>query len=180
MNTDDELKLNELREGHPEAFKFFFKKYYKLLVMQAFYILDDEMEAEDQVQALFADIWEKQLYRFINSSFKAYLQTAIRNKCFKAIDKKKTVQKHLDQFTIEAETTTEEDLDLVLNQADESRVMDLFKQLPQQRMEAFNLVYLQDKKYRDAASEMGISINSIKTHLKLAVKELRLRLNNLK
>jgi len=35
------------------------------------------------------------------------------------------------------------------------------------------LVHYQNKKYKEAAYEMGISINSLKTHLKLAIKTMR-------
>jgi RNA polymerase sigma-70 factor (ECF subfamily) len=56
-----------------------------------------------------------------------------------------------------------------------ANIRSLLKELPVQRLEAFNLVYIENKKYQQAAGEMGISINSIKTHLKLAVKTLRKR-----
>jgi RNA polymerase sigma-70 factor (ECF subfamily) len=49
-------------------------------------------------------------------------------------------------------------------------------ELPAQRFKAFNLVHMEDKKYHEAAKEMGISVNSLKSHLKLAVKFLRMRL----
>ena len=56
----------------------------------------------------------------------------------------------------------------------------IFNQLPVQRRKAFKLVYLEDKKYKEAAEEMGVSVNSIKTHLKLAVKALQQKLINFK
>jgi RNA polymerase sigma-70 factor (ECF subfamily) len=49
-------------------------------------------------------------------------------------------------------------------------------ELPVQRLQAFKLVYMEDHQYREAAKEMGISINSLKSHLKLALKFLRMRL----
>ena len=58
---------------------------------------------------------------------------------------------------------------------DDANIRSLLSELPLQRLEAFNLVYIENKKYQQAADEMGISINSIKTHLKLAVKTLRKR-----
>jgi DNA-directed RNA polymerase specialized sigma24 family protein len=42
--------IEQLRLGNKEAFEAVFKKYYKLLNVSAFYILQDEMEAEDIVQ----------------------------------------------------------------------------------------------------------------------------------
>jgi RNA polymerase sigma-70 factor (ECF subfamily) len=45
-----------------------------------------------------------------------------------------------------------------------------------QKLTAVKMVYLEGKKYKDAANEMGISVNSLKTHLKSALKMLRLGL----
>jgi DNA-directed RNA polymerase specialized sigma24 family protein len=52
--------------------------------------------------------------------------------------------------------------------------------LSMQRMQAFTLVHYENKKYKDAALEMGISINSLKTHLKLAIKTLKAGLKSAK
>ena len=41
--------IEQLKMGNQEAFEMLFKKYYKLLNVSAFYILQDEMEAEDTV-----------------------------------------------------------------------------------------------------------------------------------
>lgn len=52
----------------------------------------------------------------------------------------------------------------------------VLSELPTKRFRAFQLVHLEDKKYSEAAHEMGISINSLKSHLKLAVKFLKMRI----
>ena len=49
----------------------------------------------------------------------------------------------------------------------------LLGELSTQRLEVFSLVYLEDKKYKEAAEEMGITVNSVKTHLRLALKTLQ-------
>ena len=42
-----------------------------------------------------------------------------------------------------------------------------------QKRVAIQMVYMKGKRYQDAADEMGISINSFKTHLKSGLKILR-------
>ena len=42
----------------------------------------------------------------------------------------------------------------------------------QKRM-AIQMIYMQGKRYQEAAEEMGISLNSFKTHLKRGLKLLR-------
>ena len=175
MDNSDEIILNSLKTNSVESYELLFKKYYKLLTMQAFYILEDEMESEDLVLAFFSEIWENRLYNNIQSSLKAYLQVSVRNKCFKILDKRKTASKRMDSYvyTLQTDVDEVEDKNEYVSTAEIQLVLSDF---PRQRLQAFTLVYMQEKRYKEAALEMGISINSIKTHLKLAIKELRKRL----
>lgn len=178
MKISNDIQLVEqLRLGNQEAFASLFKKYYKLLNIEAFYILRDEMEAEDTVQGFFIDFWERQLYKNINSSIKAYFQIAIRNRCLKKIEKGTIIQKKLTDYQYTLTEIEDAEIELPVQQvfADE-----LLANLSMQRLQAFTLVHCENKKYKDAALEMGISINSLKTHLKLAVKVLKQRLNEAK
>jgi RNA polymerase sigma-70 factor (ECF subfamily) len=171
--SNDMLLLNSLKQGNLDAYGILFKKYYKLLATQAFYILKDEMEAEDIVQLLFIEIWDRQLYLNINTSIKAYLQSAVYNRCLNAISKHNTAQKKLDQYQLFLNYKgSEAEVD---HYHAEKVINEILREMPEQRSRAFNLVYLEDKKYKEAADEMGITINSVKTHLKLAMKSLRLK-----
>jgi RNA polymerase sigma-70 factor (ECF subfamily) len=170
---EDIILLDRLKSGDVDAYEQLFIKYYKLLNIEAFALLEDEMEAEDQVQSLFVEIWHKQLYLHINSSLKAYLQKAIHNRCLKVIKKRKTAYRKFGEYTYSIDYKTEENY--AEQREIELNVSSLLSELPIQRSQAFNLVYIENKKYKEAADEMGISINSIKTHLKLAIKTLRSR-----
>lgn len=170
-NNDDKLLLHQLREGDIKAYEQLFKKYYKSLTVDAYYLLKDETEAEDQVQSLFIEIWDKQLYHNITYSVKSYLHTAIRNKCLSFIEKGKNEHKRFHAYVNTLADEINENV--VENKETENRLNLILNELPIQRLRAFSLVYLEDKKYKEAAEEMGITINSVKTHLKLALKILQ-------
>ncbi|GAA3979917.1 RNA polymerase sigma factor [Mucilaginibacter dorajii] len=173
-NLEDAQIIEQLKTGNREVFEVLFKKYYKLLIVTAFYVLKDEMDAEDVVQGFFIDLWERQLYNNINSALKAYLTTAIRNRCLKKMEAETRVQKKLVDYGY---TLSEIEEDVVAPQIYPEK---LLADLSVQRMQAFTLVHYQNKKYNDAAMEMGISINSLKTHLKLAVRALKEGLKSVK
>jgi RNA polymerase sigma factor (sigma-70 family) len=166
---NDTQIIEQLKTGNWEALEVLFKKYYKLLNVSAFYILRDEMEAEDLVQTFFVDFWERQLYKNINSSLKAYLCIAIKNRCLKKVEKESVAQKKLADYQYTLSGIEEQD-EVVVPEIYPDKIL---ANLSVQRMQAFTLVHYQNKKYKDAALEMGISINSLKTHLKLAIKTLR-------
>lgn len=170
--------LLQLKEGNIDAYEQLFKKYYKQLLMEAYFLLKDEMEAEDQVQSLFIEIWDRQLYLNINTSVKSYLHVSIRNRCLGVIKKEKTAQKRIDKYAYTLDEADE--VNVVERRESDGRLATILSELPGKRSQAFSLVYLEDKKYKEAADEMGITINSVKTHLKLAVKALQQRLVHLK
>ena len=179
MSTiQDKILLDELKAGNALAYEVLFKKYYKLLSIQAFYIINDETDAEDLVQNLFLEIWERELYHNINSSLKSYLQMTVKNRCLKILAQRKTMLKRIDNYTYSIAHPEAQDPEEL--QCSENKINNVLKELPRQRQQAFTLVYLKDKKYRETADEMGISINSVKSHLKLAIVELRKKLNDIK
>ncbi|PWK79077.1 RNA polymerase sigma-70 factor (ECF subfamily) [Mucilaginibacter oryzae] len=165
---NDSQIIEQLKAGNKEAFEALFKKYYKLLNVSAYYILRDEMEAEDTVQGFFVDLWEAQLFNNINSSLKAYMTTAVRNRCLKKVESETRTQKSLVDYKYTLTEVEEEETHIPEIFPDK-----LLADLSMQRMQAFTLVHYENKRYKDAAYEMGISINSLKTHLKLAVKTLK-------
>lgn len=179
MDEEDQILLSELQLGHKTAHEQVFKKYYRALSLKAFLLLDDEMEAEDLVQNLFVDMWQRSHYQSINSSLKAYLFRAVHNQCLMVLRKRKTSQRQLHVYTQSLDENPVETEELP-NRAQQQQIQTVFNELPTQRQKAFKLVYLDNKKYQEAADEMGVSINSVKTHLKLAVKILQKKLINLK
>ncbi|WP_207424338.1 RNA polymerase sigma factor [Desertivirga brevis] len=178
MDDKEELLLQQIKNGDGlRGYEQIFKHYYKGIVLEAFYILKDEMEAEDLVQSFFLEAWEKQILGNINTSLRSYLHTAVRNRCFNLLEKRKTEEKRLNSFL---DTLDEFSVNPDLERKEFSKRLELMlAALPKQRLEVVNLVYLEEKKYQEAASAMGISINSVKTHLKLALKSLRSKLNSL-
>jgi RNA polymerase sigma-70 factor (family 1) len=166
---NDSQLLEEFKRGNVQAFEQVFTSYYATLKTSAFLLLDDEQDAEDLVQQLFEDIWTKELYKNIDLSVKAYLYTAVRNKCFNLLEKRKVEERKINSYaeSISSEPVDipEEDLPIHMQNA--------LKELPPQRRAAFKLVYMEDRSYKDAAGEMGISVNSLKTHLKIGIRFLR-------
>ena len=171
-DTNTEGLLNRLKVGDPDAFKTLYTNYFKLLVVSAYYFLKDEAEAYDVTQSLFIDIWERKLYLNFHEDIKGYLYLAIRNRCFNNLKSKErlTEQRLAYQlFNKNMEPCESENGESTYSM----RLPGLLDKLKGQRKTAVHLVYFEKKKYSEAASEMGIGINSLKTHLKSALKVLR-------
>lgn len=178
LELDDNDLLFLFQNDPVKAYEILFKKYYKILCLQAVFFLRDESQAEDLVLELFTEIWDKKIYKKIGTSFKSYLYRAVRNKCINAAKKNKLSRVNLEKYMVSC-SRKREGISIERKEL-EANINVALKEFPDQRLKAFTLVYLDNKKYQQAADEMGLSINSVKTHLKLALKTLREKLNGFK
>lgn len=172
---DDIAILNALKQGDYSAYDQLFKKYYKLLLANAYLVLQDEQSADDVVQVFFIDIWEKKLYLKMEGEIKGYLFRSVYNRSLNHAKQRSGEQ----QRKLNYQRDQQEQEDGHADRTDiQQQLQHALKDFPGQRRQAFTLVYLEDKKYQEAADEMSVSVNSLKTHLKIALKIVRERLKN--
>ncbi len=169
----DSFLLERLKVGDREAFDAFFLKYYKLLVANAYFYLKDEQEARDLVQDFMFEFWHQQLYLRLEGDMKGYLYRSIQHRCFNVRRKKAYEQQEYVHLSLEDEVYDQNGEE---HEDDLIRLQHALEDLPPQRKEVVQRVYLEDKKYQEAADEMGISLNTLKTHLKFAIRNLREKL----
>lgn len=169
--------LEEFRQNPEHAFRTLFDTYYMPLCMYAVQITDSFSMAEDIVQDFLLFFWEKQAYKSISSNLRNYLFLSIRNNACREL------KKH-DFLSLEELTGTEIDFDILFYDEEclmkeKERMLQEVQKLPPQEMAAIRKVILEDKKYKEAAMDMGISVNTLKTHLSRALKILRKKRFNL-
>ena len=70
-----------IKSGNKIAFDQLFLEYYSYLCNYAFQFLHEKDGAEEVVQDLFFNIWEKRESLEIKSSVKSYLFQSVKNRC---------------------------------------------------------------------------------------------------
>lgn len=126
------------------------------------------------MQDIFVKIWEDCQHIHITASFSSYLYQTARHKAIDAL-------RHIARKSMledEVKHRTSSGLDLFMHpeyewQQYESLLNQAIEALPPQRRRAFQLVRLEGKKYEEAATLMGISRNTLKQHLSLALESIR-------
>lgn len=164
------LILDEISKKNEKVFKNFFDKHYKELVVYANGYLFDKDSSEDIVQEIFIYIWENAYKLNIETSIKSYLYAMVRNKCLNYLKSiKLTDSFELLDFNINLITehvfnsTTEEDKKIVYHQ-----ILKIIDTLPEKMQQVVKLKFLHNYKYSEIASELDVSINTVKTQLKRA------------
>ncbi|SFB77892.1 RNA polymerase sigma-70 factor, ECF subfamily [Parapedobacter composti] len=177
MAEDNQVNVNT-RVHYPRdsdeinAFREMYLNYYKRLFVRAFMVLKNREVAEDVVQDLFLKLWQSKGYDKA-LQLDAYLYRAVQNACFDYIKRNKQLESvffesFIDDMAEAQHLLAQEDVDDKLKQ-----LRNALDGLPEQCKKIFDLVYLQQKKYQEAADITGVSINTVKTQLKRGLIKIR-------
>lgn len=169
----DKLILDLFVSDPKAAFRLLFDTYHMPLCIYAVQLTDSFTLAEDIVQEFFIYFWEKKSYQNITTSLRNYLYLSIRNATLLHLKKNKLVsieELSDNEFNVTDDFYEEEELYEL-----EKQLMEELQKLPPQEIAVIKAVVLENKRYKEAAEELNISVNTLKTHLSRAMKELRKR-----
>ncbi|MBP4142580.1 sigma-70 family RNA polymerase sigma factor [Flavobacterium sp. I-SCBP12n] len=172
MKSQDLLILEKLKVGDSSAYKELFDLYYMPLSVYSLKYCDSFELAEDIVQDLFIKFWDKKIYLDLDQAISPYLFKAVKNNSLKAVKKqsKYFFEEIEDQVNVLME---EERLDLEFLEQEKQKLYTEIEALPLKSKEVFKAIVLENQKYKEVALELGISVNTVKTHYSRALKQLR-------
>lgn len=177
MKNSEDLFIERINQKQRQAYHELFREFYQSLVIFAMKYVKEQEEAEDIVQDLFVAIWEKQEKFLSFYSFRTFLYNSVRNTCLNRIKHKKVEEKYI-HYSLDHENSTEEwDFEKI----EEEVYRQLFKaidELPARCRQIF-LLHLEGKKNEEIATELHLSLLTVKTQKKKAVRHLRERLSHL-
>ena len=149
-----------------------FMDLYRPLCLYALNITGTYEEAEDIVQQLFTDIWEKMCTgAFPVINLKSYLFRSVKNRSLNYCNKEHQQLPLAEQNQQIADEDTQEEQ--IQNAEREARLWDLIDSLPQERRTIFLMAKQKGMKYRDIAQELHISIKTVENQMGHALKALR-------
>ena len=140
-----------------------------------FKLLACEQASKDIVQETLVRIWEKRESIDTNKALNAYIFKIARN----------LVLDHINEYSRKAQLTfdhLEQEVPASILQQlsyDETKQVEenVVGRLPSQQQQIYQLSRYEHLSNPEIANQMGISVNSVKTHLRLALKTLRKHLD---
>jgi RNA polymerase sigma-70 factor (ECF subfamily) len=168
--------LSLVKEDERGAFRMLFETYYDPLLLYCHRILGDLEAAEDVVQECFISLWYgKRLERF-SGDLERFIFRAARNHSLAYLRNRRRADASLDSYAREKAASTDED-----NNHDEDNTEALYRainKLPGRCREVFLMACLDDKSYQEVADTLNISVNTVKSQMKHALKSLREQLKD--
>jgi len=186
VQEQDILLLQQLKAGNEQAFAVFYGKYRKYLMVAAFSLLEDEMEAQDIVQDFFIDFWQRRLFNKIDPAYnkgdggpiKGYIHRIIYNRCLDRISQRKSRQHRIEAMPSQDIACPPENRieNREWQQQLGAALQAAINKVPPLSAKVFQLAYIQHKSRNEIASLMGVSPHTVKNQLLRAVKILRSQL----
>jgi RNA polymerase sigma-70 factor (ECF subfamily) len=172
-DIDREL-LGRLRAGEHDAMEAIFHAHHPHLVRLAGTLLRDQAAAEDVAQDVLLELWRRREQLVVETSLRAYLMRAARNRALNTIRHRRTVTR-ADPAELSPTPSPTADRDLTQKEI-EAALRQAVSELPERCREAFELSRVHDLTYSEIASVMNISIKSVETQIGRALRALRKRL----
>lgn len=171
----DKKLLSLIGKGNELAFSQLFERYWRSLLSSALKVLNDEQAAEDVVQEVFIDLWNRRADLKI-ANLKGYLHTAIRYQTAKLVSRTKFTTDH-DEALQSMEAYTNPEIGLHLNDLKNQIDTSLNKLTPRCK-EIFVQSRFENLSNKEIAEHNGISIRTVENYLTSALSELRLTLGH--
>lgn len=173
LQETEQSYLLEIRKGNKSAFKLVFDTYYADLSRYAFSMLKRQEEAEDLVQQVFVNFWEKREQTIISGSLKSYLFRSVHNQSLNLIKHEKvkaSYVQHSQFFDIKYQSDVEETLE---GKELETQIAAAIQTLPKQCQKIFVMNRMESLKYKEIAEQLDISIKTVENQIGKALKILR-------
>ena len=175
MEIDDNVVLEQVANGSPEAFEALYDRYGRLAYAIAIRVLSNESAAEEVVQDSFLAIWRKTLlYRADRGTVRSWLATVVRNR---SIDRLRRDQRR-DRYeiTVEAsapqaavsDTWTE-----VAEALNRRQIRAAMYSLPVEQRQTLELAYWCGMSQREISDVMDVPIGTVKGRARLGLHKLR-------
>ena len=160
---------------HKEVFEQLFRENYVRLYYHALSFLNDEETAKDTVNDVFEKVWMNFEKIERSQSLLPLLYTLVRNHCVSQLRRRKAKERFAFEWSLKKETINEDcmEYELLIE-----RLRDSVGNLPGQTKTVFRKCFLEGRKYQEAANELAISINTVKTHISKALRILREEYSN--
>lgn len=170
---DDRALAQRIRLGDHDAFRQFFERHHQHVYHFLLRRNVPSDVAEDVVQRAFVRIWERRADIDETKSLRSYLFTIAYNRALNHFRDTAKFDHAADPAeaagTVTGAPTAEYNL---VREA----LMQAIADLPERRRAVFELCFVEELTYREAAEALGISIKTVENQMSHALKSIRARM----
>jgi RNA polymerase sigma-70 factor, ECF subfamily len=161
-----------------EDFEKVFRKFFIPLTHYSFKMLRDVDSAKEIVHNVFINVWEKREQLHDNVPIRSYLFSAVYKRSLNFLrDNKKFDKSELSELAEISDPAG--DHSELEDSETEARILKEIENLPDRCSEIFKLARFENKKYREIAEILDISVKTVEAQMTKALKILREKLSDI-
>ena len=180
MNLQEQKIINGLKRGDNWAYQLLYDQHYVVLCQMASAIVKDDFLAQTIVNDLIIHIYETRETFIITTSLRSYLVRSVRNRCLNHFQTKRAKREinfsQMDapeHWLLSMTDPNAHPLGILLENEMEQEIHQAIERLPDECKTVFKKSRFEDKNSETIATELNISVNTVKYHLKNALARLR-------
>lgn len=186
MDKKEHEIISKLQHGSKIVFRELFERYYLSLCKYANTLVDNPIEAEDIVQDIFFNLWEKRKSLNIEHSLSAYLYRTVYYQSLKILRKKSIEGANIEDLKIKMKEAEifykhyESPFSKLDHKILKLAIKNAIENLPEKTKEVFILSRKKNLKNREIAEFLNISIKTVEYHITKALEIVKDKLNEMK
>ncbi len=165
--------LKSVANSELDAFRRLYDLYLQKVYSYSYFLTRSTEQAEDLTQELFAKIWIKRTELKSIENFDAWLTTLVRNSAYNFLKRHAIEQKALRRIELSKQPDSVSIDDALIHKEYSKIYQEAIDQLPPQQKKVFLLSRNEGLKQEEIASNLGISLNTVKNHMKAALFSIR-------
>lgn len=176
--TDEELLLAINEASYIDIIDEVFNRYSHILYGLCFKYLRNTEESRDAVQSIFEKIFTDMGSHTVKN-LKAWLFVVAKNYCLMQLRKRQLETKELTPentspilFALYEEEMSVSESDSI-TEKNVSKMLSLMNELSSPQSICLNMMYLDDKSYKEIADITGFGLNEVKSHIQNGKRNLR-------
>ncbi|MEP1151949.1 MAG: RNA polymerase sigma-70 factor [Balneola sp.] len=174
MQISDDILIKKIQEGDRTSFEILFRNFYAPLCDYTFNFVKSSDIAEDQVQEVFVNIWEKKKDWHPKGSIKSYLFKAVRNQSLNYLKHNQFVEEWKQNKASHLRTSFQPPIEERANPEQVKEwVQEAIHQLPKKRRVIYELSRNHGLTYMEISRTLNISVKTVETQMGRSLKHLR-------
>jgi len=174
--------MRVVKETEEKCFREIYATLYTPLCRLANLYLRDIALSEDVVSDVIFELWKRHEEASNIHSLSSYLKKAVRNRCISELNTlAHRTETHFTAFSLQDNAAflqslfadDSQPLDALLYSEMEQKLLHDIDMLPQESRSVFMKSRFEQKSYEEIGAELGISVNTVKYHIKKALAHLR-------
>ncbi|MEN8200950.1 MAG: RNA polymerase sigma-70 factor [Bacteroidota bacterium] len=172
--------IRQFKADDRKAFNAIYRAFRRRIFRFAYSYVKIQADAEEIVQDVFLKIWENREKIDESLSFESFLFTITYNTSISQLRKKVSENQYVEylksiqRISTEVSTSPEIEFTELKDNAEQ-----IIEQLPPRQKQIFKLNREEGLTYREIASMLNISQNTVESHMERALKTIRKKLGNI-